>query len=915
MKSLPIVARELREASRRRATYWLRALVAFQAILVGIVGFLMNFFNPAVKLGTVLFWGVAGISMLFCLLAGRRSTADCLSQEKRDGTLGLLFLTDLKGYDVVLGKLAATSVSGLYALLAVFPVMAVPLVTGGMTRGEVERMVVVLITTFFFSIAIGIFASAVSREYRAAMAANFFLWLALVAAPAAAGIGLGIARSKILPPFFYSCPIFSFILCEDTNYVGMPDDFWWSICATNILAWGLVVLACRVVPRTWGDKPSRPPSSKWQWKDLGWRMSYGGTAGRVAFRKRALDANAYFWLAARARLKMVHVWVFVGIAALWWFVCWAKNGSFWLDEATFFATALVLNSTFKLWITLEAGQRLGEDRRAGGFELLLATPLTVRDILGGQLMALRRQFLKPLVVVLCVETVFLAVLWHKPDERWMFVAMMLILPMDIAALVCVAMRAALTSKSPTRTNVIAVSQILVLPWAVFGAIQGVESLLDALGIWRWEANTPVQVAQWCAISLVVDLFFGVQAWRSLRREFRALATATAESRFSLREFAALAASWMARIIPPRFRIQAAATASLVVALAIFYWTRPAPMTPPVIASLAQSNGPVRIFRSGPGGAMFVLPDGSLWRWGYTEVLRARAAMPEQIGSNYNWVKAVGNGRYWFGLRSDGTIVESGLRGMLSGSDWVDIAVSHSSPIGLAKDGTIRTLGEKTPGWFVTSSNWVAVACPNNSYLALRADGTLWVWGTVISSLNGVTWLGTNIPEPVLLCAASNWVGLDASGQAQNRAGELWDVAFSFPNPNLPPASVCRLVSTNWAADRIQSGSHWMSARIAPDGTLWSTLPAPNDPLVSRTPLRKISTRADWDSIWVVNGTGFGMTSDGTLWAWGNNLGQDPPMNLQALRNRLVGRRAYAAGGALPIWDQPHPLIKLTPLKD
>ena len=76
MKFLPIVGRELRESSRRRGTYWLRARVAFQAVIIGIAAYVTNVVNPAMKLGTLLFWGLAGVSMLFCLLAGRRSTAD-----------------------------------------------------------------------------------------------------------------------------------------------------------------------------------------------------------------------------------------------------------------------------------------------------------------------------------------------------------------------------------------------------------------------------------------------------------------------------------------------------------------------------------------------------------------------------------------------------------------------------------------------------------------------------------------------------------------------------------------------------------------------------------------------------------------------------------------------------------------------
>ncbi len=303
MKLLPIVGRELRESSRRRGTYWLRVRVASQAVVIGIVGYVTNLINPARKLGTVLFWGLAGVSMLFCLLAGRRSTADCLSQEKRDGTLGLLFLTDLKGYDVVLGKMAATSVTGLYALLAVFPVLGVPLLTGGMTGSEIGRMLVVLTNTFFFSIAIGIFASAVSREHRTAMAVNFLLWLGLVGAPAACGMALLIAKSRFIPPLFYSCPVFSFLFSADANYTTSPNDFWWSIGVTQALAWVLALLACRIVPRTWGDKPDRGPSRQWRWRDITSLINNGSVAKRDAFRKALLDRNAYLWHAARAALS------------------------------------------------------------------------------------------------------------------------------------------------------------------------------------------------------------------------------------------------------------------------------------------------------------------------------------------------------------------------------------------------------------------------------------------------------------------------------------------------------------------------------------------------------------------------------------------------------------------------------------
>src|SRR5438046_70390 len=122
MTVLPIAERELRVSARRRATYWVRTGLAGVAVFAGFCIFVFSIGLPADFAGRRVFEFLAGLLFLYCLSHGRRSTADCLSQEKREGTLGLLFLTSLKGYDVVLGKVAATSFRGLYVVMAILPV-------------------------------------------------------------------------------------------------------------------------------------------------------------------------------------------------------------------------------------------------------------------------------------------------------------------------------------------------------------------------------------------------------------------------------------------------------------------------------------------------------------------------------------------------------------------------------------------------------------------------------------------------------------------------------------------------------------------------------------------------------------------------------------------------------------------------
>src|SRR5437660_3390979 len=139
MTFLPVAERELRVAARKRSTFRVRIIAALVAWIIGSGVLVLSRVGPGFGtpgLGRGLFGVLTWLSLAAALAAGLFFTSDCLSEEKREGTLGFLFLTDLRGYDVVLGKLLATSLRTFYALLAVFPVFAIPLLMGGLAGGE-----------------------------------------------------------------------------------------------------------------------------------------------------------------------------------------------------------------------------------------------------------------------------------------------------------------------------------------------------------------------------------------------------------------------------------------------------------------------------------------------------------------------------------------------------------------------------------------------------------------------------------------------------------------------------------------------------------------------------------------------------------------------------------------------------------
>ena len=526
MTLLPIVARELRIASRRLSTYWVRTGAALSVIVIGTWFFLMNTASPR-ELPLVLFGILTSISVLYCLLSGVRSTSDCLSEEKREGTLGLLFLTDLKGYDVVFGKLVATSLSAFYGVLAIVPVLAVPLLMGGITLGEFGRMALLAVNTLFFSLALGMCVSSMSRSARKAMAVTFLFLLLVTALLPAFGAWMAFLTrtSRVHPAFLILSVGRAYFLAWDAVYKSRADEFWRSILAIHGLTWVFLVMASVIAPRAWQDRPAGAKMLRWRERWGLW--SYGNLAERAAFRKRLLDANAFFWLAARARLKPASVWAVLGLIACCWAWGIAKFHKDWFMQVTYIMTGLLLNLLMKGWFASEVGRQLAEDRKNGALELLLSTPLTVREILRGQLLALMRQFLGPIVLTLVAGSLFMAASFSENDlgEHGFLVSIwvggMVMFVADLAALYWVGMWQGLTAKNPNRAASASVARILVLPSIAFALV-----ILAAFVLLAWthrEGREPTWkflLSWWFGLGLAADIGFGLWARHKLLSEFR-----------------------------------------------------------------------------------------------------------------------------------------------------------------------------------------------------------------------------------------------------------------------------------------------------------------------------------------------------------------------------------------------------------
>jgi ABC-type transport system involved in multi-copper enzyme maturation permease subunit len=540
MTFLPIVSRELRLASRRRSTYWLRSGAALVVMVVGTWLFLIMQAEPPKELAMALFGVLTGGAVLFALISGPRSTADCISEEKREGTLGLLFLTDLKGYDVVLGKLVAGSLNTFYCVASVLPMLAIPLLMGGgITLAEFARMALVTVDALFFSLTLGICVSATSRSAQKAAAITSLLIVFFTVGLPACGEVVAAIRKNRSVDFLFLAPSagFSYYLAFDSPYKAFKPWFWGSVGALNGASWLCLILASLIAPRSWQDRPPGQASSRWRDRWRAW--SYGDEIDRTAFRQRVLGTNPVYWSIARFRSKPAMVWLVLGLIACVWALGWWKFGREWLGVGVYLPTAISVNTALRYWFAGEATRSLAENRKSGALELLLSTPLRIEDILRGQWLALRRQFLGPVLAVLLVEFIFMLATVREEtvgdDDRlfWsiLWIAGMLMLVADLIALYWLGMWQALTAKNPIRAAGASLARVLVLPWIGYGLILLIMALREfGQRSYHTSSNWKFFVGLWVGLGIGVDISFGAWARQKLLTDFRLAAQQQPESK-------------------------------------------------------------------------------------------------------------------------------------------------------------------------------------------------------------------------------------------------------------------------------------------------------------------------------------------------------------------------------------------------
>jgi hypothetical protein len=246
---MPAVERELRVLSRHWTTHALRAGIA-AAVMLGTLMMLPD--ENSATSGATLFNVLSWALLIICSASGVFLASDQLVLEKREGTLGLLFLANLRGIDVIAGKVAGIGISALYGLVAALPVMALTLLLGGVTFGEFVRVSLALANILFGSLVCGIWFSARSIHSGQAAAPNALKLIAFI---------LGVPMLALAIPVPWAFVAFSpgaaFVMANQGG------SFWPVLAISHLLGWAMLWLAGRQLERHWCDeeKPDSSPQS------------------------------------------------------------------------------------------------------------------------------------------------------------------------------------------------------------------------------------------------------------------------------------------------------------------------------------------------------------------------------------------------------------------------------------------------------------------------------------------------------------------------------------------------------------------------------------------------------------------------------------------------------------------------------
>ncbi|HWX18649.1 MAG TPA: ABC transporter permease subunit [Candidatus Binatia bacterium] len=411
MTFLPMVERELRASARQGSTFHLRVLGVLAALGASAVFVLGHGLGQNVGGGLfadlhfTLFWAI-WIFIPFL-------TADCISRERRDGTLGLLFLTPLRPKDIVVAKGLVHGLRALTLWLVVLPVVAIAFLLGGISSTEVTLSGLVNFGSICLALAAGLVASSLSRVWTRVLICAGGLSLVLC-------VGFALLLPLFVSPGMASAMALIEIWEDPSSYIliGLRvatnwDGDWSAMVGTltgaslrqflldsaalSLFAfiglWLAIHFVARRVSRVWREEP---PSARILWLEDKFCKPVVFQSFFRRWLMRKLDRNPIGWLEQRSWTGRLVMWSWLGVIVCLY--CVALTGTMPLHGQSNLHQMMAWLMGGSMALTAAASFR--RERETGVLELLLVSPLGEGAIISGRLRGLCGQFLPAMGLLL-----------------------------------------------------------------------------------------------------------------------------------------------------------------------------------------------------------------------------------------------------------------------------------------------------------------------------------------------------------------------------------------------------------------------------------------------------------------------------------------------------------------------------------
>jgi ABC-type transport system involved in multi-copper enzyme maturation permease subunit len=409
MQFLSVAGRELRVAARKRSSFRLRIFTSCIALLVaGYALWFVTLFGSRPITGERLFFTLSWVTFLCACIVGPALTADCVNEEQNNGTLGLLFLTNLHGISIALGKLVGHGLLALYSIVSIVPVMALAALLGGTDAESLAKTALVLLITLILSLIIGMFASTVCRKAWVAAALALFILAVLVAGiPLAAFVLRENQRPDWSAWLELLSPNYSLSMASPSAAMLPSNHLWLALGVQMLIAVSFFGLITFFLPRVWKEGKS---GRKAHYIYSIWRgLKYGSGEARRRLRARLLQINPILWLSCRERFGPMGLAMVLLVLAF--AISWTgkqrlgsgSNADFLIPMIVWIVGIALLYLCFCFRLAAAASERFAVDRKAGALELILCTPMKTREILRGHWLGLVRRFWGAAIVLLALH--------------------------------------------------------------------------------------------------------------------------------------------------------------------------------------------------------------------------------------------------------------------------------------------------------------------------------------------------------------------------------------------------------------------------------------------------------------------------------------------------------------------------------